>query len=836
MYNRFDAALIVVISINLLTALPAFAADVPPELISKLKSMPPSEQAALAEQYGIDLEQLRTGPIEREDDARPTLGAPGEVVAPIYSVEPDRDARPRDTVLEDEEGRGPELERFGANLFDSEISTFAPVDNIPVPEGYRLGVGDELFLLLVGKDPGEFELLIDRDGSVNLPRLGRLSLSGLTFPEAKKLIEARVNDQLIGSEALLSMGSLRSINVFMSGEVMNRGNYSVSSLTTLSQAIYVAGGISQNGSYRNIELKRRGDIVGSFDIYDLLLFGDNSGDVRLQNGDVVFVPVVGPQISISGEVVRPAIYEFKEGDTIGSVIEMAGGKLARGYSKQASLNRYLQEDPLPSLSALDLDVDEQMNSPAIDGDELSVRAVPARVSNPIEITGVTRLEGIVGWTDGIRIADIFKDIEADFEPKADLELALVIRRRNKFNDIEVLEFSPAEALKNPESPNNIGLQAFDRIVILPLPEDLIPERDEPDAARLELIVPIVRALKQQSEPGEPASVIRVSGAVMLPGEYPLLSGATVMSAISLAGGFRDNAYLPVAELRRIESSSGSKVEFEIVELNLLATSKDRQLGLAGRDTLHIKRIPNWSVGDTVQLSGEFVFPGEYTISRGESASNVIRRAGGFTNEAFVSGSRYVSASAKKQQASQLDRILQNLNRRMRESTGGRRDVSEASIIDEDALGRVVVDLGGAAKGLPDADFIVENGDTIFVPKFSNTVTVVGEVFEPGTFRFSAGRSVQDYIATAGGETTLALGKKAYLLKADGTVRHTRGKFFRTLVSFEEDPGALDVSPGDIIVVPTDLDYEPPLARINSITNVVFQSITSIAALFTIGNM
>ena len=182
-------------------------------------------------------------------------------------------------------------------MFDSYVSTFEPVDNIPVPEGYRLGVGDELRVLLIGKERGDYPLRVDREGAVTLPKLGRVVLGGLTFPEAKELIETRVSEQLIGSEALLSMGPLGSINVFIAGEVRAPGNYSVSALSTLSQAIFIAGGISNSGTYRTVELKRQGETVETFDVYDLLLYGDNSSDVRLQSGDVVFVPLSGPQVA-----------------------------------------------------------------------------------------------------------------------------------------------------------------------------------------------------------------------------------------------------------------------------------------------------------------------------------------------------------------------------------------------------------------------------------------------------------------------------------------------------------------------------------------------------------
>ena len=241
---------LLVATLGLLTAVASVQGavpSVPPEILAQLKSMSPSQQRALASQYGFNLDEI-LGFAGRDDDfsERPALGAPGEPLeqTPLYEID---DEEALKELLSEEDGD--ELQRFGAKLFDSEVSTFAPVDNIPVPEGYRLGVGDELRVMLIGKEQGEFPLLVDRDGSVTLPKLGRVVLSGLTFPEAKTLIEKRVSEQLIGSEAILSMGSLRSINVFIAGEVNKPGNYSVSALSTLSQAVYVAGGISDVGSF-----------------------------------------------------------------------------------------------------------------------------------------------------------------------------------------------------------------------------------------------------------------------------------------------------------------------------------------------------------------------------------------------------------------------------------------------------------------------------------------------------------------------------------------------------------------------------------------------------------
>ena len=857
---------LLVVAIGLLTSVAPVQGSVPPEILAQLKSMSPPQQRALARQYGLNLDEI-LGLAESGDGfiERPALGAPGEPLEQtlLYEIE-DKEAGKEFLAEED----SVELQRFGAKLFDSEVSTFAPVDNIPVPEGYRLGVGDELQVMLIGKEQGEFPLLVDRDGSVTLPKLGRVILSGLTFPEAKTLIEKRVSEQLIGSEAILSMGSLRSINVFIAGEVNKPGNYSVSALSTLSQAVYVAGGISDVGSFRTIQLKRQGKTVGSFDIYDLLLYGNNSSDVRLQSGDVVFVPLVSAQASVSGSVVRPAIYELKPDTTLQDLLSMAGGALATANTRQALLKRYQPDTPLSSISNLDLAVSENLDALMVDGDSLFVPSKSERISNPILIEGETELSEVIGWSEGLRVSNVFNDLEADVKATADRNLSLIVRRKNQLNEIEVLSFSLSSAVLNPSSQDNVELRPFDRIVVLPnstadedVAEDLdiedqtitrarpelemTPEantseesRDSEDLRR-ELISPIVEQLERQTRFGERAQVVVLAGAVRQPGVYPIIGDGSIANVVALAGGYTDAAYLERVEIRRIVLNQAQQAEIEISNINL-AKENGSSFKVVGRDTVRINTIPNWTTEDTVELSGEFVFPGAYTISEGESISSLIERAGGFTSEAFLSGAQYFSAAARESQTQQLKKISASVSRQFasRKSAGelteGMADAEIENIIDEELLGRVVIDLQSIVEGDETADSLVDDGDTLFVPKFTNTIAVVGEVYEPGTFRFEEGVTLDEYVRIAGGETSYALTRNIYLLKADGSVRFYRSGALKSLMRF--DAGVVNgIEAGDVIVVPTNLDYDRPLTRVSAITNVVFQSLTSIAAFLSIAN-
>jgi protein involved in polysaccharide export with SLBB domain len=305
----------------------------------------------------------------------------------------------------------------------------------------------------------------------------------------------------------------------------------------------------------------------------------------------------------------------------------------------------------------------------------------------------------------------------------------------------------------------------------------------------------------------------------------------------LAGGYTDAAYLKQVEIRRISLSQAQQAEVEILNISL-ANEVDSSFKLIGRDTLRINTIPNWTTEETIELSGEFVFPGTYTIYEGETISSLIERAGGFTNQAFLSGAQYYSATARESQTQQLKKISASVQRRLASRRSvGELDGSDQSnviegVLDQELLGRVVIDLQGILGGNQTVATLVEDGDTLFVPKYSNTISVIGEVYEPGTFKFEEGLTLQQYIEIAGGTTNYALKKNSYLLKADGSVRFYRSKGLKNVLSF--NAGTRNgIEAGDAIVIPTNLDYAPALSRVSSITSVVFQSLTSIAAFLSI---
>jgi polysaccharide export outer membrane protein len=435
---------------------------VTPGMLDQLKSMSPAQQQALARQYGISLPDMG-----QRADSGSRLAKPGQpLVSPSdqqylegYSYIPD------DVESEEDED---ERIRFGVSLFDSEVSTFAPTDNAPVPDSYRLGVGDELVVQLYGKENEQLFLEVGRTGEVSFPKLGAITLSGLSFEDARDLVKTRVAQQLIGVDAVVTMGRLRAISIFMAGEVSVPGAYSVSAMTTVTQALFQAGGVTDIGSLRQIEVRRAGKVAAVFDAYDLLMKGDASGDIRLLSGDVVYVPTFGGEVDVLGAVKRPMVYELTGGETVADAIAMAGSFSRSAFPASTLLTRKSGDLGLPSASTLDLTVPLGLSSAVLDGDVIEVPEMGELVSNSVVLKGAVTRPGDYGWLPGMRVSNLIGNARRDLARDADLGLGMIVRQKNALLDIEVLSFDLASVIASPGSDNDPLLNEFDEVLIFSL--------------------------------------------------------------------------------------------------------------------------------------------------------------------------------------------------------------------------------------------------------------------------------------------------------------------------------------------------------------------------------
>ncbi len=885
-----------------LGAVSAQALSPSPAMLEQFKQLPRAEQERLAKQYGFDVSML-----SQSGNTATTNTNPAEPLS-----QPRRQKEEADPVQM--QRKPDEAIRFGLNLFDADISTFAPVSAMPVPDNYILGADDELLLQLYGKQSSTETLKVSRDGQVFVPDVGPIAVGGLNFATASKLIADRVKQASIGVEAAISMGQLRTINVFVAGEAKYPGAYAVSALTTVTQALFVAGGVSDIGSLREITVKRAGKTVSQFDLYDLLLKGDNKNDVHLQHGDVVFVAPVSTLAEVRGEVKRPAIYEVKAGETIGDLLAMAGGAKAGAYPQTAVLERFTNN--VLALQNLDLTQNANRLQAVKNGDVLRLDAASRQAGNQIVIAGASARPGFYAWHSGIKVSDLINNHWTDLLPSADLYYALIVREAKPGTISSFLQFSPSEVIANPGSAGDLALQPRDRILLFHYanqsyqrdqlnklirdnisdklmlnseqrwlmadlatvafsqlnraltavtlensdvnPLTLSPAEQQallsaelkqlystlftdadslklsPHLTRTELLYPIIQQLKLQARNDNELALVSVAGAVRVPGEYPLTGGAKVADLIAAAGGLTESAYISRAELSRVvkqaDNRNGVEVSHQQLNLQQLAGGSSNLL-LQNRDRLNIFSVPAWEQQREITLEGEVRFPGKYLIQQGESLSQVLARAGGVTDNAFVFGAIYTREQVKERETVQYAKLLEQL----RADVATRALAAQNSqITPADAMlmlreiekikpiGRLVVDLEQAMAGNPAFDITVEHGDVLRVPRINRSISVVGEVQHTSTHRFDAAKTVQQYLELAGGLRKRADDERVYVIRADGSVMLPQSSWFSVSRS--------QLKPGDTIIVPLDTEYKDNLSLWAQVTQIFYQSFVAIAAL------
>jgi polysaccharide biosynthesis/export protein len=725
---------------------------------------------------------------------------------------------------------GPEgLKPFGYDLFDRSPSTFAPMTNIPVPSDYVVGPGDELDVQLYGSQNRTLRLIVGRDGRVSFPELGPINVSGQLFNTVKAGIESRVERQMIGVHASVSMGDTRSIRVFVLGEAKRPGSYTISGLGTVTSALYASGGIKRIGSLRKIELKRQGTLVRQLDLYDLLIRGNTSDDSKLLQGDVIFIPPVGPTISVEGEVRRPAIYEIKNESTVADVVQLAGGLTPEASSATAMLTR-IDERQRRIVIPVDLFGDRAKAEGVHNGDLLRVTRLRPTLDSGVVVQGHVFTPGAFAYRQGLRLSDVIHSVD-ELQPNADIHYLLIRRESSPDRRVSVLSADLAAALKEPGSKADVELMPRDRIVVF----DSASGRDR-------IIQPVLDELRVQSSSARPTEVVHVDGKVKVPGEYPLEPGMTVADLIRAGGGLSDAAYSQ-AELTRYEVVNGGERRTELIEIDLTAALRGDPSGniqLAPFDNLSVKEVSQWQATDAVTLRGEVRFPGRYSIKHGETLRSVIARAGGLTEFAFPEGSVFTREELKRREQEQLDRLATRMQTDLtalalsaaaanQGGAGNALTVGQSllgQLRSTKAVGRLVINLPRTLRSPPGSaqDVILRDGDELIVPKFQQQVTVIGEVQSATSHLYSPGLSRDDYISMSGGMTRRADGHKIYVVRANGSVVAKKGnRWFQT--------GSGDaIKPGDTIVVPLDLERLPPLPFWQAVTGILYNLAIAAAAI------
>jgi polysaccharide export outer membrane protein len=884
----------------------AHAVTPTPQMIEQFKQLPKSEQERVARQYGLDPSMLSGSANSSVNVTNPTVVEPRQ----NQSSQQSDTAKKNEYDFKQDSDRN-ELKRFGYEMFAGEPTTFAPVTDVPVPSDYMVGPGDVIKVQLYGKESNEYSLTINRDGTVQIPDLGPVSVTGLSFTDLRQELSKRIKQQMIGIESNITMGELRSIRIFIAGDAYKPGSYTVSSLSTITQALFVAGGVNEIGSLRNVQVKRSGKLIGSLDLYDLLLRGDASGDINLRSGDVVFIPSIGGLVSVAGEVQRPAIYELKKNETIADVINMAAGIKQGAYPRNSSIERY-NANGLKTIINVDLTSANGNSTLAKAGDYIRVKNASNQYEDAITIVGAVVRPGKYQWKQQ-RISDVLPSIWGDLLLSADLDYGLVVREINKHGDIETLQFAPGEAITSPNSSQNIALQPRDKIMIFNFSDDtqnrfelnslvknrvskveslkgdslldadlfkagfetldhtvvskytnqiagvalngqaseeqtlvssevakmlsnLFEDRDliklSNVMSRKELLYPIVTKLTQQGNSQHGIMIVAIAGKIRHPGVYPLTNSAKVTDLVKAAGGLLEGAYVERAELTRTHTTSTIS---DIIhkQINLYAAINGNQednIELKGRDMVTILTTPEWQERKVIEVKGEVKFPGTYNIRRGETLSDVIARAGGYTEYAYPSAAVFVRESVRMQEQIEIKKLADQLRRDIA-TRGVSKDglsisYSDAQLMLTDlenikAVGRLVIDLNALKLGIKEADVQLEDSDVLYVPTIKQTVAVMGEVQHPSTHRFKDGLTLDDYLVMSGGPRERGDEDRVYVIKADGSVMMpTQSIWFNT---------DSQISAGDTVIVPLDTEYKDNLTLWSQVTQIIYNTAVAFAA-------
>ena len=721
------------------------------------------------------------------------------------------------------------LKPFGYDLFEGSPSTFAPVSDIQVPMDYIVGPGDTLDIQLYGNEPQSYELTVERDGRINFPKLGPIMVSGMTFDAARTVIEQHVSKQLIGTHVSVTMEDLRSIRVFVLGEAQKPGSYTVSGLSTMTNALFVSGGVKKIGSLRNIQLKRDGHLVTTLDLYDLLLRGNTSGDRQLLPGDVIFIPPIGDTVSVYGSVRRPAIYELKTERTAAQAIDIAGGLLPDADAKDAQLERILPSS-LRQMHNIDLSSALGRSTALDNGDKLRVPEIRPTLENSVKLSGFVYRPGAFEYHPGLRLTDVLNTFD-ELKPEADVHYIMIRRVIPPELKVEVISADLKRALAGRGTAADPELKPRDEIMVFNL-----------TANRSRILEPIIRDLELQATPDKPEQVVSIDGRVKAPGKYPLEPTMHVSDLIRAGGSLEDAAYRGQAELTRYAIVDGDARQTELIPVNLAAIRRGdpgSDLQLQPYDTLVIKPIPMWMEPGTIEVLGEVRFPGKYPIHQGETLHGVLERAGGFTSAAFPEGAVYIREELKKREKEQLELLGNRLQSDLAALSlqavassaalgtgGGAASAGQGLLIGQQLLlqlrdtkpvGRLVINAEGIYKeraGGPN-DVIVKDGDKLVIPKQTQEVTIMGEVQSPTSHVFEPGLTRDDYIDKSGGTTQHADRKRIYVVRANGdVVSGDRTGWFRR-------SEYVDIHPGDTIVVPLNTTKVPLLPLLSAVTTIIY---------------
>ncbi len=694
-----------------------------------------------------------------------------------------------------------QLKRFGSEVFahrgaaadnghPASTGESMPLD-VPLGPDYVLGPGDELNISLWGGVSESFTRAINREGAITLPEAGQIQLAGLTLGNAQAVVGAALQPQFRNAHVAATLARLRTIRIYLVGDVQRPGAYDISSLASPLSALYAAGGPTAIGSLRVMRHIRNGNSIGDIDLYDFLLHGVRNTDDHLQGGDTLLIPPTGPQVAVYGAVKRPAIYELLQEKTLAAGLENAGGLTVAAELGHITIERIVANQRREVIRvenpAANGPANETVNLANVelkDGDRVRVGAVLPYTERVVYLQGHVARPGMLAYRDGLRLVDVlqsYRDLLP--EPAARGEIVRLVAP-----DLhpETITFNLPDVLAGNTNPT---LQPFDTIRVFGR-----YERDSP--------------------------IVTIQGEVQRPGSYPMFEGMSAAQLVRAAGGFKRDASLEDADLisYHVVNDSGVTIERRTVSIGAAVLENDPHAdsSLQPGDVLTIHQLTGWNdIGASISIQGEVAHPGSYGFKEGEHLSDVLRRAGGFRTTAYPEGAVLTRPEVRVLEEKSREELIRQIETssaaaRMSPGLAGGDQSATLQLIQQQqdqvlsrlrsqpASGRLVIRIDASIDnwaGTP-ADIEVRAGDVLRIPKRPGFVLISGQVYNASAITFIAGKTAGWYLEHAGGATGIANRKEIFVIRANGSVvgRRSGGRYGHDVLSTKLDPG-------DVIVVP-----------------------------------
>ncbi len=664
----------------------------------------------------------------------------------------------------------PEKIIFGHDVFSSTLLSFEPNENMATPQNYRLGPGDEVIIDIWGASEDNLREEISPDGQIVISQIGPVYLNGMTIAEANRHIKNIFARKYAGvgteTDVNLTLGNIRSIQVDVMGEVKTPGSFRLSPFSNVFHAIYSAGGINEIGTLRNIQVMRNGKVVSRLDLYDYLFKGKDTGNVRLQEGDVIIVSPYSELINVTGNVKRPMYYELKPSESLSKLLEYAGGFAGDAYSDVVKVERLNGSEK----TVYTVDKSQFQSYTLNDGDVVTVGEVTNKYSNKVELRGAVNRPGTYAISDDLGTVKELISRADGLAEDAYLDRALIYRERPD-RSLEIVSI-------------NIGNLMDGLIADIPLNRNDIIE---------------ISSVNKIIERGP----LSISGYIAVPGEYPYAAGTTVEDLVLQAGGLLEGASTARVEVaRRIVDQNATNATSRIAEMFTFpigdnSDSKYTNFTLMPYDVVHIHKSPTYHKQEFINIEGEVLFPGQYVLqTRNERVSEIINRAGGLLESAYIKGAylkRKMSEEQKQQQIESIKNAQKEAQKVITDKSQlliqQKEDSLQIAKLEKQDFYNVGIDLEQALSDPGSTyDFVLKDGDQLIVPEMQSTVQISGEVLFPNTVVYVPGKKLKYYVEQAGGYGEEAKKSKAFVVYMNGSVAKAKG--------------STTIDPGCHIIVPS----------------------------------